>query len=151
MSPAALTVVHTAGREALSRWDNEGGALSRPGIGRSRSFLIVSADPLVSLSLAASLAGIGHHVCAVALTNDQAVRSASLCHPDMIIVDAYLDDDPRLMVMAPVIRALFVPRMFNNGLPVPPVLLRPGAVVLRRPFRAKDLIRAIQLRREAGD
>lgn len=145
MSAAILPMVRPAGREALSRWDNEGGAVSRPGTGRSLRFLIVSADPLISLSLAAALDRIGHQPCAVALTNDQAVRSAGACHPDMIIADAYLDDDARLMGMAPTMRALFVPGTFTGDTPVPHGLLRPGALVLRRPFRVNDLIRAIRL------
>ncbi len=135
----------TDGDDALSRWDNEGGATSRPGAGRRLRFLIVSADPQISLSLAAALDGIGHQACALALTNDQAARSARTCHPDMIIADAYLEDDERLTGMAPMMRALFVPCMVNAGGVVPHSLLRPGAVVLRRPFRVSDLTRAIRL------
>jgi hypothetical protein len=151
MTPVVLPAARPEGREALSRWDSEGGAVSRPGTGRSLRFLVVSADPLISLPLATSLNGIGHQVCAIALTNDQAVKSAAICHPDMIIADAYLEDDARLIDMAPVVRALFVPRMFNDGMPVPRSLLRPGAVVLRRPFRASDLIRAIRLTLKAAE
>lgn len=151
MISATQPLVPIAGREALSRWDNEGGAVFRPGTGRCLRFLIVSADPQMSLSLAASLNGMGHRACAVALTNDQALTSAGTCHPDMIIADAYLDDDARLAEMAPVMRALFVPRMYNDGMPVPRSLLRPGAVVLRRPFRENDLVRAIRLTLETAE
>lgn len=152
MNPAALpAAARPDGRDALSRWDSEGRAVSRPGTGHSLRFMVVSADPLISLPLVAALNGIGHQVCAIALTNDQAVRSATTSHPDMIIADACLDDDDRLMEIAPIARALFVPRMFNDGMPVPRSLLRPGAVVLRRPFRTNDLIRTIRLTLEAAD
>lgn len=151
MSSVVQPTAPVAGREALSRWVNEGGALSRPGTGRNLRLLIVSADPLISLSLAAALNRLGHQTCAVALTNDQAVRSADICRPDMIIADAYLKDDEQLMALAPVMRVLFVPRVFHGGTPGPCSLLRPGAVVLRRPFRANDLIRAIRLTLEAAE
>lgn len=151
MRPAIQPTVTGIGPEALSRWVNEGGSLSQPGTGRNLRLLIVSDDPLISLSLAAALHRIGHQACAIALTNDQAVRSANACRPDMVITDAYLKDDAQLMALAPVMRVLVVPRMFNDGMPIPRSLLRPGAVVLRRPFRVNDLIRAIRLTLEATE
>lgn len=134
----------TLARDALSRWDNEGGAPS-PAVDAVKPLviLVVAADPVMSLSLSAALTGMGHEVSALALTIAQAVSSARHSHPDLIIVDAFMDDCP-LAGLAPVLRALIVPRMFNDGAALPRPSLRPGSLVIRRPFRATDLARAIR-------
>lgn len=129
----------------LSRWDNEGGALAgavpEPA---SLRILVVDSDPLTSLSLAMALANIGHTVCASASTVDHAVNAARYHSPDLIIMDASLGDDRPLIRFAPVIRILSIPRMFNDGMPLPRALLPPGCVVVRRPFHARDLARVIR-------
>lgn len=139
MSDAPNQLPSMTARDALSRWDNEGGALQSPDRTQSLRILIVAGDPLISLPLAVALGDLGHEVRFIALSNDQAARLGTASPPDLIIADAYLEDDERLTATAPVMRALFVPRLFDFG-----VSLRPGAMVLRRPFRTNDLRRAIR-------
>lgn len=129
----------------LSRWDNEGGAL--PDVSwdpAARRILVVDGVPLVSLSLARGFANIGQSICATALTMAHAVNAARYHSPDLIIMDASLGDDRQLVRFAPVIRVLFISRMFNDGMPLPRALLPPGATVVRRPFHARDLARIVR-------
>lgn len=134
----------TLARDALSRWDNEGGAPSPPvDVGKPLMILVVAGDPVMSLSLSVALTSMGHEVSALALTITQAVSSARHSRPDLIIVDAFMDDCP-LAGLAPVMRVLIVPRMFNDGASLPRPSLRPGSLVIRRPFRTADLAHAIR-------
>jgi CheY-like chemotaxis protein len=80
------------------------------------------------------------------------VTAAVRCRPDLMIVDAHLMDGNGVSAVAAILRAGFVPHVFVSGDPLREQLFAPGSVVLQKPFRESDLVRAIgsALAAEAG-
>ncbi|MFV3132031.1 hypothetical protein [Niveispirillum sp. KHB5.9] len=131
--------------DPLARWDNEGGAIPKAmDTARNLRIVIAEDEPQIALQLSTILHAMGHEICAIVRTTSQAISAAHRFRPDLIIMDAHLPCIPTFIGSAPILRALFVPRLFNDGMPLPRPLVRPDAVVIRKPFRATHLARAIQ-------
>ncbi|MFV3131952.1 hypothetical protein [Niveispirillum sp. KHB5.9] len=131
--------------DPLARWDNEGGAIPKVmEMDRSLRIVIAEDEPRIALQLSTQLHAMGHEICAIVRTTGQAITAAHSLHPDLIIMDAHLPCIPAFIGTAPILRALLVPRLFNDGIPLPRPLLPPDAVVIRKPFRATHLARAIR-------
>jgi DNA-binding response OmpR family regulator len=106
--------------------------------------LVVEDDTLVGGLVGRMLEEMGHDVCAIETTKADAVTAAAQYKPDLMIVDAWLDDGSGVSAVEEILRTGFVPHLFMSG-NIPGVrALRPGAVVLRKPFRGAELARAIQ-------
>jgi CheY-like chemotaxis protein len=106
--------------------------------------LVVEDDALIALLLAELLAGMGHDVCATAATEAQAVTAAARHRPDLIIVDAALARGSGVSAVEEILRAGPVAHLFVSGDPGTVQALRPSAVVVRKPFREADLVKAIE-------
>jgi CheY-like chemotaxis protein len=97
--------------------------------------------------LAELLAGMGHDVCATAATEADAVAAAIRYRPDLIVVDDDLGQGGGSGVSAieEILRTAPVAHVFVTGAPGTVQALRPGDVVVRKPFREADLVRAIDI------
>ncbi len=103
--------------------------------------LVIEDDAMIGMLLAEMLAAMGHDVCAIESTEAGAVATAARCGPDLMIVDLRLHDGSGISAVDEILRTGPVPHVFVSGAEVQP---RPGAVVLRKPFRKSDLVLAMQ-------
>ena len=104
--------------------------------------LIMEDDPLIGMLLAEWLEEMG--VCAVAATAVDAVTAAAQNRPDLVIADARLGDGSGVSAIEEILRTGFVPHLFITGNISRVKALRPGAVVLEKPFRVAELMLGIQ-------
>jgi CheY-like chemotaxis protein len=105
--------------------------------------LVAEDDPSIGILLAEMLQELGHSVCAVAISEDDAVAAAVRYSPDMMIVDARLRDGSGIAAVGAIRRTGHVPYVFISGDAAAVRALRPEAIVLQKPFRESDLVRAI--------
>jgi len=106
--------------------------------------LVVEDDALVASLLSELLGGMGHDVCATAATEAHAVAAAARHAPDLMIVDAALARGSGVSAIEEILRAGPVAHLFVSGDPATVQALKPSAVVVRKPFREADLVRAIE-------
>ncbi len=106
--------------------------------------LVVEDEMLIGKLLAEALGAMGYDVCAVEATERGAVAAAARCNPDLMIVDARLRDGSGLSAVEEILRNGWVPHVFVSGETSTIQALRPGAIVIQKPFRDVDLDRAIQ-------
>jgi CheY-like chemotaxis protein len=106
--------------------------------------LVVEDDPMIGMLLAEMLEALGHGVCAIETTEAAAVTAAAQYRPDLMIVDARIDDGSGVSAVDKILRTGFVPHLFISGNISNIRALRPNAVVLEKPFRELELTRAIQ-------
>jgi DNA-binding response OmpR family regulator len=106
--------------------------------------LVMEDDIMIGTLLADVLQEMGHDVCAIESTEDDAVAAAKRCKPDMMIVDARLGNGSGISAVREILRGGWVPHVFVSGETSSIRTLRPDAVVLQKPFRDTDLARAIQ-------
>ena len=106
--------------------------------------LVVEDDALIATLLSDLLAGMGHDVCATAATEAHAVTAAARHRPDLMIVDAALARGSGVSAVEEILRAGPVAHLFVSGDPGTVHALRPSAVVVRKPFREADLVKAIE-------
>jgi len=85
---------------------------------------------------------MGHAVCAVAATEEEAVAAAARHKPDLMIVDQHLRAGIGVSAVDRISRARPVPYIFLTGAPLP--TSRATARVLQEPFREEDLARVIE-------
>ena len=109
------------------------------------SILVVEDEAIIGMLLSEVLAGMGHRVCAVVASEETAVEAAALHLPDLLIVDAGLAVGDGLSAVESILAARFVPHVFTTGNALKVRQLRPGAVVLEKPFHETDLADAIEL------
>lgn len=92
--------------------------------------------------LAETLTGLGYEVCGIEATEAGAVVAAARHQPDLMIVDVYLASGTGTSAMDRITRAAPVPHLFMSG--GAREAAAPGAVLLTKPFREADLVRAIE-------
>ena len=105
--------------------------------------IVVEDDAVIGMLLAETLAGLGYEVCAIEATEAGAVAAAARCRPDLMIVDMHLAIGTGPAAMRAITCAGPVPHVFVTGGGAQAAGL--GAVVLNKPFREADLVRAIGL------
>ena len=105
--------------------------------------LLVEDEAVVAVLFADLLAAMGHEVCAIEATEAGAVAAAVRYRPDLMIVDVHLMDGSGVSAVAAILRAGFVAHVFVSGDPLRAQPLALGSVVLQKPFRESDLVRAI--------
>ena len=115
------------------------------------SILLVEDEAIVAALFADLLVAMGHEVCAIEVTEAGAVAAAIRCRPDLMIVDAHLMDGSGASAVAAILRAGFVPHVFVSGDPLREQCFALGSVVLQKPFRESDLVRAISSALAAKD
>ena len=112
--------------------------------------LVVEDDGLIAMLLAELLTGMGHEVCATAATEAEAVSAAARCRPDLMIVDAGLGHGSGVAAVEQILRAGPVAHLFLSGDAGRVQARRPDAIVVRKPFREAELVRAIDNALAAG-
>ncbi len=104
--------------------------------------LVVEDDALIALLLAEMLKEMGHEPCGAAATEDSAVTQAASTQPDLIIMDVFLTSGGGVAAITRILQAGPVPHIMMTGAAV--ARLRPGGVLLEKPFMQRDLARALQ-------
>jgi two-component system, response regulator PdtaR len=106
--------------------------------------LVVEDEAILAMLFSDLLVAMGHEVCAIEATEAGAVAAAARCGPDLMIVDAHLGDGSGVSAVAAILRAGYIPHVFVSGDPLGDEQLARGAVVLQKPFRESQLVRAIE-------
>jgi DNA-binding response OmpR family regulator len=106
--------------------------------------LVVEDEMLIGMLLADALGAMGYDVCAVEETEAGAVAAAVRCNPDLMIVDARLRQGSGVSAVEEILRTGWIPHVFVSGETSTIQALRPGAIVIQKPFRDMELNRAIQ-------
>lgn len=107
--------------------------------------LIVEDDPLLAMLLAELLAGMGHEVCGTAATEADAVSAAARCRPDLMIVDHGLAQGSGVSAVEEILRTGPLAHVFLSGDAEQVRARKPGALVIRKPFREAELAAAIEI------
>ena len=105
--------------------------------------LLVEDDPRIAPLLAETLTNLGYEVCGIETTEAGAVAAAARHRPDLMIVDVILAEGTGPAAMARITQAAPVPHLFMSGRSQDAAM--PGEVLLSKPFREADLVRAIGL------
>ena len=106
------------------------------------SVLVVEDDAVIGLLLAETLEDLGHEVCAIAATEDDAVTKAARFKPGLMIVDVNLQEGSGVTAMDRILAAGPMPCVFMTA--APEKVDRPNAKVLRKPFAEHHLVMAIE-------
>jgi DNA-binding response OmpR family regulator len=106
--------------------------------------LIVEDDALIGTLLAELLARMGHDVCGIEANEADAVAAAVRHRPHLMIVDARLGEESGISAVDEILGGGPVPHIFITGDTAMLETLRPGAVVIQKPFRETELARAMQ-------
>jgi len=107
--------------------------------------LVVEDDAVMAMLLGELLASMGHDVCATAATEAEAVIAANRYGPDLMIVDAGLGRGSGVSAVEEVLRMGPIAHVFISGDAERVRRRQPDAVVLRKPFREAELIKAIEM------
>ncbi|MEO9190769.1 MAG: response regulator [Acetobacteraceae bacterium] len=105
------------------------------------SILLVEDDAMIGALLAEMLAGLGYKIGAIQATEEGAVAAAARHKPDLMIVDIRLAEGTGIAAVERITQTGPIPHVFMSGLGR--LAGTPGAVLLTKPFREADLIRAI--------
>jgi two-component system, response regulator PdtaR len=105
--------------------------------------LIVEDETIIGMLLSEVVTSLGHTVCAVVVSEDEAVAAAVLHQPDLMIVDAGLASGNGLSAVDTILAARFVPHIFTTGNAFKVRMLKPEAVVLEKPFHESEIEVAI--------
>ena len=112
--------------------------------------LVAEDDAIVGTLLGELLKEMGHEVCAIEATEADAVAAAVRCRPDLMIIDVRLGDGSGISAVEEILRTGPVSYMFVSGDIASVQALRPGTVIIRKPYREPDLAQAIQRAIGAG-
>ncbi len=111
---------------------------------KAHRVLVVEDNAVIGMLYVDLLVEMGHVVCAIEATETGAVATATKCKPDLMIVDASLGEGSGVAAVEEILRTGFVPHVFVSGDAASVRAVRPGAIVIQKPFRDPDLARAIQ-------
>jgi CheY-like chemotaxis protein len=106
--------------------------------------LIVEDNVIIALLLEATLADMGHGVCAIEDSEAGAVAAAARHRPELLIVDVGLIDGSGISAVDRILRNGFVPHIFVSGADLKLEKLNPRAVKLSKPYHERDLVAAIR-------
>jgi DNA-binding response OmpR family regulator len=111
---------------------------------RALRVLLVEDEAMIAMLLAEVIVQMGHVVCAVAATEDDAIAAGARCQPDLIIVDEVLRKGSGVSAVREILRSGPVPHIFVSGESLNEQTLSPSAVVISKPFSISELVQAIQ-------
>jgi two-component system, response regulator PdtaR len=106
--------------------------------------LIVEDEAVIGLLLQDTVESLGHSVCGIANTESDAIVQADRYQPDLMIIDAGLRSGSGVSAIEAIERTRRVPHIFVTGNARSVQALRPGAIVLEKPFFNDDLATAIE-------
>lgn len=106
--------------------------------------LIIEDDASITSLLVETLNSLGHNVCAVAATEEDAIEYARDLQPDLMIVDAGLAAGNGISAMRTILERQHTPHFFVTGNPRDVRAVFPDATVLQKPFFVPELAAAIE-------
>jgi CheY-like chemotaxis protein len=106
--------------------------------------MVVEDDAIIAMLTAETLEAMGHQVCAIVGNETDAVFAAKRDHPDLLIVDANLDEGDGISAVRRILLNRRVPHIFISGDVLSAGHLDAEAIVLQKPFQEQDLARAIR-------
>ena len=112
--------------------------------------LVVEDDVMIGELLAETLEDLGHVVCAVETNTANSVAAAARHRPDLMIVDVGLGEASGITAVKEILRSGYVPHVFVTGDALRDLSLGPNAVLIQKPFRGLDIVKAIQRQSRAG-
>jgi CheY-like chemotaxis protein len=107
--------------------------------------LIVEDDVLIGELLSMMLEDMGHEVCGIAMTESEAVVLAANRRPDLMICDMRLDEGTGPGAVETICKTGFVPHIYVSGNVNSVLAAAPDSIVVEKPFRQDELMRAIGL------
>ncbi|WAC23635.1 response regulator [Blastomonas sp. SL216] len=113
--------------------------------------LIVEDEVLIAMLLTELVEQLGCSVCDVAATEAGAVAMARAYEPGLIIVDAGLHEGSGVSAMNTILEQGFVPHIYVTGDKHLVRTLAGQAIVLEKPFFARDLSNGIERALAAAD
>jgi two-component system, response regulator PdtaR len=106
--------------------------------------LIVEDDAFITSLLVETVNSLGHIVCAVAATEEDAIEYAIDRQPDLMIIDAGLAAGNGISAMKTILTAQHTPHFFVTGDPRSVRAFFPEATILQKPFFVPELAAAIE-------
>jgi two-component system, response regulator PdtaR len=106
--------------------------------------MIVEDDGVIASLLGELMEALGHEVCAIASSESGAVAAAHRSKPDLMIVDAHLQDGSGIGAVDTITGIGPVPHIFVTGDAKTVRSLKPNATVMQKPYFELDLVLAIQ-------
>ena len=116
--------------------------MDQAGIMKTRSILVVEDDPIIGILLIELLTSMGHEVCALKTTEEDAVAAAAEYGRDLLLVDVMLGCGSGIAAVAKIRRTTDIPYVYMTGAVIPTA--RPEDIVLYKPFEETDLAQAIE-------
>lgn len=111
---------------------------------RALRVVVLEDEAMIAMLFSEVLTGLGHDVCAVVRTEDEAVAAAFKYMPDLILLDQNLPEGSGAAALLRILAKGFMPHILVSG-----DLLRdqinPNPVCLQKPFNEARLIEAIDL------
>src|SRR4051795_4858973 len=101
--------------------------------------LLVEDEAMIAMLLAEVIDQMGHVVCAVATTEDDAIAAGVRYQPDLMIVDEVLRKGSGVSAVREILRSGPVPHVFVSGESLDDETLSPSAVVISKPFSISEL------------
>jgi CheY-like chemotaxis protein len=126
-------------------WLNEGGAVGAPEKLNPLRILVVENDAMIATLIGETLEAMGHEICAIAATQEDAVAAAARYRPDLMLVDVHLGAGSGIGAVAEILLAGPVPHIFMTGDMLTGDRPDPGVITLRKPFQDHHLARAIEV------
>jgi two-component system, response regulator PdtaR len=105
------------------------------------SVLIVEDDAMIGLLLTEILQEMGHTVCGIVATEEDAVIGAARLQPGLMLVDVNLHEGSGVSAVRRILKSGATPCVFMSGEPVQ--VGWPTVPVLRKPFAEQELVVAI--------
>ena len=112
--------------------------------------LVVEDDTITGMLLGELLKAMGYDVCAIESTEANAVTAAARCRPDLMIVDVQLGDGSGVSAVDEILRTGPVSHVFVSGDISGVRALRPGTVMIQKPYREPISRRPFSARLAAG-
>jgi CheY-like chemotaxis protein len=105
--------------------------------------MIVEDDALIASLLGELIEALGHQVCAIESSERGAVAAARRFRPDLMIVDAHLQDGSGIGAVEAITDTAPVPHIYVTGDAKAVRIRKPEATVLQKPYFELDLVTAI--------
>jgi CheY-like chemotaxis protein len=106
--------------------------------------MVVEDDYLMASLLAELIEAFGHEVCAIESSESGSVAAAARLKPDLMLVDARLQEGSGIGAVETILRSGFIPHIFVAGDAAMVRALKPLAITLQKPYFETELLRAIQ-------
>ena len=106
--------------------------------------LIVEDDAMIGMLLGEMLEAMGHGICAIATTEDEAVREALALAPELMIVDMQLRKGGGVSAVATISQSRDIPCVFVGGNISKTNGMQAGSVMLAKPYDEAGLVAAMR-------